>query len=152
MHLPVPVQRRGYQLAYALLCVYWFVFRPDANGVKCVFTDGDQVLLVRHSYGPRGWEIPGGGIRRHEPPMRAAGREMLEELGLDVSEWSELGTITGRIHHREVRLHCFHAELSDPRLELARGELDAAGWFDRRDLPPKLGKYVLGVLALLPGA
>jgi 8-oxo-dGTP pyrophosphatase MutT (NUDIX family) len=152
MRLPVPVQRRGYQLAYALLCVYWFVFRPDANGVKCVFTDGDRVLLVRHSYGPRGWEIPGGGIRCHEPPLRAARREMLEELGLDVAEWAELGTITGRIHQREVRLHCFRAELSDPRLELARGELDAASWFDRRNLPPKLGKYVRNVLDLLPGS
>ncbi len=149
MRLPVPVRRRGFQLAYAVLCVVWFVFRPASRGVKCVITDGDRLLLVRHSYGPRGWEIPGGGIRRHEPPPTAARRETHEELGLDLADWTALGTITGRIHQRQVTLHCFHTEVRDPNLVLAHGEIDAADWFDRHHLPDRVGKYVKDVLELL---
>ena len=41
------------------------------------------MLLVRHTYGPRAWDLPGGAIKRGEPPIDAARREMDEELGLD---------------------------------------------------------------------
>ena len=61
--LPVGLRRRAYRLAYALLCVYWFVRRPECHGVKCVLTDGALVLLVRHTYGPPLWDLPGGAIK-----------------------------------------------------------------------------------------
>lgn len=54
----------------------------------------DRILLVEPTYKPR-WEIPGGVVERHEPPMSAAMREVLEELsltiepmGLLVVDWS----------------------------------------------------------------
>src|SRR5437870_4690431 len=77
----VAVRRRGYRVAFALLRVYWFVRRPALHGVKCVLTNGDQVLLVRHTYGSRDWDLPGGAVSRGEPPVATARREMHEELG-----------------------------------------------------------------------
>ena len=67
MDLPVLVRRVGYRFAYAGLRVYWFVLRPRSTGIKCVLTDGDRVLLVRHTYGPRAWELPGGSLKREAP-------------------------------------------------------------------------------------
>lgn len=43
-----------------------------------------RVLLVKPTYKP-GWDIPGGYVEPGESPKRAAEREVLEELGIEVS-------------------------------------------------------------------
>jgi 8-oxo-dGTP pyrophosphatase MutT (NUDIX family) len=144
------LRRYGFRVAHALLRVYWFLRRPSSHGVKCLLTDGDRVLLVRHTYGRPAWEIPGGAIKLGEEPMSAARREMLEELGLTIENWISLGEVTGRIDFRRDTLHCFHSEQRDPKLDPDYGELAAASWFPRSQLPSDLGGYVLPVLARLP--
>jgi 8-oxo-dGTP pyrophosphatase MutT (NUDIX family) len=53
-------------------------------GAAAVIFDRDgNVLLVRHSYGRRGWELPGGGRRARESLEQAVRREVSEELGLE---------------------------------------------------------------------
>jgi 8-oxo-dGTP pyrophosphatase MutT (NUDIX family) len=146
--LPVPLRRLGYRLAYAVLGVYWFLFRPTGRGVKCVLTDGDQVLLVRHTYGPRGWDLPGGSVKSGEEPASAARREMYEELGVSVDSWRMIGELKVVIDYRRDILHCFQAELPSPRLNIDRGELSAADWFRRSELP-RLGLYTRQILALV---
>jgi 8-oxo-dGTP diphosphatase len=52
-------------------------------GVAAVIFDRDgRVLLVRHSYGRRGWELPGGGRQAKESVGQAVVREIREELGV----------------------------------------------------------------------
>jgi 8-oxo-dGTP pyrophosphatase MutT (NUDIX family) len=148
VELTLPLRRLGYRVAYAGLRGYWFLARPETNGVKCVLTDGEKVLLVRHTYGPRVWDLPGGSVKAGESPADTATREMREELGLDVDAWQQLGELMIGIDHRRDHVHCFHAELySPPELKLDLGELSAAQWFDRRMLP-KLGRYTEQILAL----
>src|SRR5579875_1019747 len=84
VRLPVGLKRTGYRTAYNVLRVYWFVRRPEVRGVKCVLTKGDRVLLVRHTYGDRRWDLPGGRMRRDEPAVNTARREMQEELGVEI--------------------------------------------------------------------
>jgi ADP-ribose pyrophosphatase YjhB (NUDIX family) len=150
--LPVPVRRLGYRWAYTGLRVYWFLRRPGTSGVKCVLTDGDRILLVRHSYGPRGWDLPGGSMRQGEAPEDAARREMNEELGIAIHDFMSLGQILVHSDHRDDHVHCFRAELHSPRLTLDRGELVAADWFARGDLPDGLGRYAKEIIATLPPA
>jgi 8-oxo-dGTP pyrophosphatase MutT (NUDIX family) len=152
MRLPVGIRRWGYRFAYHILRVYWFIRRPQANGIKCVLTRGDGVLLVRHSYGRPEWEIPGGKIKAREQAGTAAAREMREELGVAIDDWRPLGLLTGRAEHRHDRLHCFQAELDSRTLTVDRGEIAAVAWFPRRSLPPELGGYVRPILALLDNA
>jgi 8-oxo-dGTP pyrophosphatase MutT (NUDIX family) len=146
VRLSIRLRRYGYRLAHALLRVWWFLARPSVSGVKCVLTDGDRVLLVRHTYGPRKWDLPGGTTKRDEQPRQTARREIAEELGLSLDGWSDLGAISGRLEHRRDTMHLFTAELSDPHLTLDLGEIEQVEWFRRDQLPPDLGRYVRIIL------
>lgn len=53
-------------------------------GAICVIERPDgRVLFVRQTYRER-WGIPGGLLKRGEPPATAARREVWEEVGLDI--------------------------------------------------------------------
>lgn len=55
---------------------------PTAFGVSgALFDQAGRVLLVRLRY-RAGWQFPGGGVGRGEPPQGAVLRELSEEVGL----------------------------------------------------------------------
>jgi 8-oxo-dGTP diphosphatase len=143
--LPVPVRRLGYRLAYRVLQVIWLVTRPRQRGVKCLLSHGGQILLVRHTYGDQGWDLPGGMVKRSEHPEATARREMDEELGVRPSEWIDLGLMRGSIDHRQDEIHLFGAELSSRAVTIDHGELHTAEWFAPTELPPlrSLGAQIL---------
>jgi 8-oxo-dGTP pyrophosphatase MutT (NUDIX family) len=149
-----PLVRLAFRVGYRVLRVWWFVARPKQRGVKCVLTRGDRILLVRHTYGDRErWELPGGGVKRRESPREAARREVLEELGVDVGDWTALGDLFERIDRKRDRLWCFSAELGDEHsIERDAAEIGAAEWFPRAELPPRTARYVARIVALEPGA
>jgi 8-oxo-dGTP pyrophosphatase MutT (NUDIX family) len=140
------VRRAGYRLAYRILTLWWFLGRPRIVGVKCLLTRRGDVLLVRHTYGPAVWDLPGGGVKRGELPVQAAHREMAEELGIDGAQWRDAGTIRGRQSFRRDTVHCFCAELDSQTLSPNRAELAETRWFARDDLPGRLGIYAAPVL------
>jgi 8-oxo-dGTP pyrophosphatase MutT (NUDIX family) len=143
--LSVTVQRMGYRLAYRLLQVFWLLARPSQRGVKCLLSHGDQILLVRHTYGPREWDLPGGMVKRGEDPADTARREMHEELGVRPPRWTELGSVQASLENRHDTIHIFGAELASPSVVVDRTELDVAQWFSPGELPPmrRLGAQIL---------
>lgn len=147
MDLLLAIRRTGYRVAYAALRAYWFLARPRQSGVKCLLTDADRVLLVRHTYGHREWDLPGGAVKRTEAPEEAARREMQEELGIAVEHWVSLGVLEGRLDYRRDQLHCFQAEAPEAPLEVERAEIAATRWFAREQLPEDLGRYVRPIVA-----
>jgi ADP-ribose pyrophosphatase YjhB (NUDIX family) len=151
VRIPVALRRAALRGAYAVLRVYWFLVHPEVQGVKCVLTHGEHVLLVRHTYGDRGWDLPGGRVRRDEPAVHAARREMHEELGVLIDDWAPLGEVVGTVDHRRDRMQCFQAEVRDGRLEIDPGELAAVQWFARRQLPDRVGHYVREILGRATG-
>ena len=147
MQLPVPLRRVVYRAGYNAMRVIWLVSRPTLDGVKCVITDGDSVLLVRHTYGPSRWDLPGGRIEGSEPPLDAAQREMTEELGLRIADWTSLGEMHVTNDHRRDTLYLFQVEVRAPALTIDRGELALACWFRRSGLPSDLAPHVIPILA-----
>ena len=115
-----------------------------------MLTDGERVLLVRHTYGERDWDLPGGAIKRGEPPATCARREMSEELGISIDDWVALGEMRANIQHRRDTIHCFQARLSAPQLTIDRGELAAIHWFKRDHLPGDLNEHVRPILDRAP--
>jgi 8-oxo-dGTP pyrophosphatase MutT (NUDIX family) len=125
----------AYRAASRVLVVYRFVRRPTIHGVRCVLLRGDDVLMVRHTYGDRRWSFPGGRGRGGEPPEETARREMREELRLDIDGWRVCGELafTGddRATHDVICLVADCPEEPDPNL----GEIAELRWFPRHDLP-----------------
>jgi 8-oxo-dGTP pyrophosphatase MutT (NUDIX family) len=147
----VRLRRIGYRLAYRGLRVVWFLCRPDTQGVKCLLTHGDQFLLVRHTYGRRVWDLPGGGVKAGELPLDTARREMAEELGVTGTQWHPAGTILGQEAFRRDTVHCFRAELASTAVTPNAAELARARWFRQRELPADLARYARAILeAQLP--
>jgi 8-oxo-dGTP pyrophosphatase MutT (NUDIX family) len=145
----VRLRRIGYRVAYALLRTWWWAARPHVTGVKCVLRDAaGRVLLVRHTYGPPLWDLPGGIHRRSEQPHETARREMAEELGLDRAGWSPLGIVRGRIMHRRDTIHVFGLQLAAERPALTADpvELAQTRWCEPADLPRPLAYYASGIL------
>ncbi|HSC03420.1 MAG TPA: NUDIX domain-containing protein [Solirubrobacteraceae bacterium] len=151
MRLPLQVRRAAMRVAYAGLRTYWFVARPRVVGVKCVLTHGNDVLLVRHTYGHRAWDLPGGTVRRREVPRDAAEREMHEELGRRIEDWTSLGELFVNTNHHDDNLHLFQARVDAPELDLNLTELAEAAWFPRDALPTDLSRYVRTILKRVTG-
>jgi ADP-ribose pyrophosphatase YjhB (NUDIX family) len=77
-----------------------------AVGACCaIFDDLEQVLLVRHDYGRRNWELPGGGAEPGESPDETALRELREETGLDATIERLTGVYYEPAHERGPFLH-----------------------------------------------
>lgn len=82
------------RLLFQLFITLKTLASPTAFGVTGAVQDSaGRVLLVRHSYMP-GWQLPGGGVDRNEPPQAAVLRELHEELGLTGGEAEFLGLYT----------------------------------------------------------
>jgi 8-oxo-dGTP pyrophosphatase MutT (NUDIX family) len=140
---------RFYRVAYQGARLYWFFLRPKKRGVKCVLTRGEEVLLVRHTYGDRrAWELPGGSIKRGEEPLAAARREILEELGLSISDWTALGDFFAEHEHREDTLYCFHAIVEDGVPVPDRIEIAEVSWFPSAAPPAPIGRFVRRILSM----
>ncbi len=147
MTFSLTTRRAAIRCAYVGLRVYWFIARPKVVGVKCVVAHDDHVLLVRHTYGRRHWDLPGGTVRRRELPIQAARREMREELGRRIEDWQDLGVLYVTTNHHRDNLHMFEAQLADPELDIDLTELAEASWFRRDDLPPDIGQFTGKILA-----
>jgi 8-oxo-dGTP pyrophosphatase MutT (NUDIX family) len=147
--MQTPLRRLAYRVGYHVLRAWWFVRRPRHRGAKCVITRGDEVLLVRHTYGPsEQWDLPGGGVKRRERPREAARREAREELGVDLDEWRSLGDLFERIDFKRDTLCCFHADVREIRVERDEAEIAEVAWFPRDRLPTRIGRYVPRIIGL----
>lgn len=72
----------SHRLFLKLLHTWFWLSRGLTVGVRvAIFSDANEVLLVRHTYIP-GWYLPGGGVDRGETILQAAKREVFEETGL----------------------------------------------------------------------
>jgi 8-oxo-dGTP pyrophosphatase MutT (NUDIX family) len=133
----VSARRLAYRVGYHVMDAYVRVRGHGPSGVKCVLSHDGEVLAVRHTYGPRAWHLPGGGMRRREEPARAAARELREELGLDVP-LQELGIY--RVGTRGVRatLHCYGATLGSRAMTPDPVEIAEVTWMTPEALASRL--------------
>ena len=136
LHLiPAPLHRALYRVADRLRRQWWRVRRPRRASVVVAAIDADgRVLLVRHSYGPPVWALPGGGIGRNEEPAAGAAREFREELGCELVDIRALGVCEQDESGARDVLHLFAASLAGTPMPDMR-EIVAVGLFEPDALP-----------------
>lgn len=137
--LPAPLHRALLRLAHTLRH-YWRRWRKaPIAGVSIIITNitGD-VLLLKHSYGPAVWGLPGGGLARGEDPLDAARREVREELGIELARIEPIGTLEEELSGSPHTAHLF-AGVCDRPPRPDRREVVEARFFPSHSLPEPLG-------------
>ena len=137
-----------YKLLYRMLRAYWFVFRPKVRGVRCLIECGGRFLLIRQTYGDMRWTLPGGLVKRSEEPEKALRREVLEEVGLELSELRPLGAFTDTREYARDTVQCFWGEPAETELRIDPDEVYEARWFGVDTLPEGQSRHLAKVLDL----
>ena len=137
--IPAPLMRVGLRIAYRVRHRWRKLTGAKLAGVCVVARDIDgQILLVRHSYGPAGWYIPGGGLKRGEDPEEAVRRELQEEIGCDIGALSLLARVEERLSGSSHTAHVYTGVIDDMPRPDGR-EVVEARFFPTHSLPEPLG-------------
>lgn len=149
LHLiPAPLHRLGLRCAFRVRNAYRRVMRPPLAGVSLAIADeAGRVLLVRHSYGPLRWAIPGGGLARGEAPEAAARRELREELGCTATEMVAIGTLEEQLSGTRHTAYVFAATLAGPPRPDRREVMEFA-FFGEDELPDDISSLTRSRVAL----
>jgi len=93
--------------------------------VAAIIRRDEQILITKrqdraHLAGL--WEFPGGKVEAGESHAAALGREIREELGIEIAIGEEFFTVEHDYPTKSVRLHFFHCTILDgepQRLDVA---------------------------------
>lgn len=141
--------RAAYKGAYKMMRVYWAVRRPDTHGALVAIWNAGKVLLIRNSY-VRYYGLPGGYVRPGEAAPAAAVRELLEEVGLGVSE-EKLERVLDVTHDWEGKhdhVEIFRLDLPyEPKVKVDNREVIAAQMYTadealKLDLFPPVRQHI----------
>lgn len=143
------MKRFLYPLAYAVLSIYWQVFKPKTQGVKVIIESGGKILMIKNSYGGVRWNLPGGGVDKGETALDAALREAREEVGIQVDETTiqEIGSYVTTHEGKIDTVHVFHGFTTQDS-EIDNDEIVQAAWFSRDALPEQVATQAQKSLAL----
>ena len=80
-------------MSTVLFIILWpalWLFLPLTRRTRAVIVKDGKILLVKNFAAPDRWALPGGGIKRRESVIQALGRELEEELGVQIASAIEL--------------------------------------------------------------
>jgi 8-oxo-dGTP pyrophosphatase MutT (NUDIX family) len=113
---------------------WWYITRPVTSGAKVVLVSGDEILLIKTTYGYN-YSLPGGGVKRGESPREAAIREVYEEVGILLAEVTPLPSFITYEEYKEDTVYGFYSLVQSKAYKLDRLEIDMAEWHPLNNLP-----------------
>jgi 8-oxo-dGTP pyrophosphatase MutT (NUDIX family) len=108
--------------------------RRSVGAAAAVLDDLGRILLVRHTYGPLNWELPGGMSEPGESVEGTALRELLEETSLRAQD----DRLTGIYYKRANDSHhlVFRCSVEGDAVPVpSSDEIAECGFFRRSELP-----------------
>lgn len=149
--LPASLHRSLLPLAHALRHRWRRWRKAPINGVSVIVTNlAGDVLLLKHSYGPQVWSLPGGGLGAREDPLAAARREVREELGVELARLEPVGTLVEELSGSPHTAHIFTG-VCDRQPQPDRREVTEARFFPSHSLPEPLGETTRRRIAVWRG-
>lgn len=123
------------RVADRLRRLWWRLAGPRTVGVRGVVRDAEgRVLLVRHTYGPPLWHLPGGGVKRRESLTDAVRRELREEVGVVAGGLRLHGTFSNLQEGKSDHIAVYLVDDWTER-ETNHAEIDARRFFPLASLP-----------------
>jgi hypothetical protein len=115
--------------------------------IMAVDTEGNVILIREYMYAIEKEDImfPAGGIDKGETPIKAAKRELLEEIGYESNEWVELGIVNPltmivkapyflflaknckKVGNKEATIEIVKSPISEVEKQIENGEITLAG-------------------------
>jgi 8-oxo-dGTP pyrophosphatase MutT (NUDIX family) len=145
--------RVGLRLVFRLQQLYWFLFRPEKQGVYVAVWCRGRLLVIQPSYKPFA-TIPAGGVKRGEALAVAAARELREEVGIPLRPEALhlVGEVRGPSKYLKDHCHVFEVEFdAEPVVAIDRREVVAAAFRTPEEaLSQRLSSVVLAYLTELP--
>lgn len=139
-----------YKIIAPLTKIYWFIFRPKTYGVKCVVKCGNEVLMIKNSYGSwKSWMFPGGGIDKDESAEEAVKREVMEEVGIEIIDFQKIGEYTSAKEYKRDTVTVFMAKVNSKEFKIDHSEISQASWFDLNNLPIDISDYFKNILNMI---
>jgi ADP-ribose pyrophosphatase YjhB (NUDIX family) len=137
--IPAPLHRAALPLAHRVRHAWRQFSKAPLVGCAVIISNLDgSILLVRHSYGPPKWALPGGGVGRREDPEDATRREIREELGIELGKLTRVATLQDTLSKSPHETHLFEAVTDQfPRIDTR--EVIEARFFPRHSLPQPQG-------------
>lgn len=107
---------------------------PFTIGVGGVVIDREKVLLVKLTYGHKGWILPGGYVKSTETIGQAVKREVREETGLDV-EPTQIVSVRSRTDQGKCDIYvAFLVKIMGGELKPDREEISDLKYFTLEEM------------------
>lgn len=135
-----------YKLGYSCLRLYWFLIRPHTYGVRCIVRHQAHVLLIQHTYGPRNYSVPGGGMRENEEPEQAARREVFEEVGINLTEVRLIESLYLTDEYKRDTVYVFTGNTHNRAFQIDDAEIANAEWYPVTNLPDTLSPQLRDII------
>lgn len=119
--------------------------------IALLFNQGKVLVGWRNADQHQGnkHEFPGGKVEKNETPIEACGREVLEEVGIKITQWHKFDFIQHDYEDLQVNLHFFHAYIETSQLLEIQQPWQ---WYKRDELQslnfPKANKNIVDRLSL----
>lgn len=149
--LPPKLHRTALQAAHKVRHRWRKWRKVPISGISVIVTnEAGEVMLLKHSYGPKAWGLPGGGMAAGEDAADCARRELREEVGLEVKDLKPLGVLNETLSGSPHSSHIFTVQVSqDPKPD--GREILEARFFAADSLPELLTRNVPKRLAIWRG-
>jgi len=120
---------------------------PFTIGVGGVIIEENRVLLVKLTYGHKGWILPGGYVKSTETIAKAVAREVHEETGLEV-EPMQVISVRSRVNQGKSDIYvAFLVKVLGGKLGADHKEISDLRYFtvnemEEREDVPKLNTWI----------
>lgn len=123
-----------YRFLARMLSLIFSIKRGKDRVRVLIYSNDGKVLLVKGRFSRQQWALLGGGIRRNESYEKAAAREILEEVGINIENLRYLGKVNSYESYKPFPVRVFAATAINQDIK-CNFEIIEAKWLAEQYIP-----------------